>query len=115
MFTYTARKFANIPDMSTEWIEKYGKHFLSQIDKGQCLLCDSSEEIFKNGFCQRGGYDFSFNLPKFLCKVVTDVSNEYFIRYAKDKETCERILEEYYTELEYDFFEIRVIENPFTI
>lgn len=98
-------------DISEDILEKMYEGTQRKIDLG---LMNPYDELFRFGVRKESGYKFFPISEKFLCKLVTEHDTKYITGYAKDKETCERILNDYCSEDD-DFLDLEVIKNPFTI
>lgn len=98
-------------DISEDVLEQMYENIQKKFDSGNMNPYD---DLFRYGNQKLMGYQFFPVSEKFLCKLVTEDEIKYFIGCTKDKETCERILNDYYSEDD-DFLELEVIKNPFTI
>jgi hypothetical protein len=76
-------------------------------------LCEPDAILFQYGWSMLLGYKFFPISEKFLYKLVKEEEIEYRICFAKDKETCEKILNDYYSE-DADFISLEVIKDPFS-
>ena len=98
-------------DISEDILEQMYEKVQKKFDSGNMNPYD---DLFRHGIQRLMGYEFFPVSEKFLCKLITEDEIKYFIGYAKDKETCERILNDYYSEDD-DFLDLEVIKYPFTI
>lgn len=101
----------NAPDILESFLEKMYENVQVRFDLG---MQNPYDDLFRFGIYKSAGYKFFPISEKFLCKLVTEHDTKYITGYAKDKETCERILNDYYSEDD-DFLDLEVIKNPFTI
>lgn len=101
----------NAPDILESFLEKMYEKVQKKFDSGNMNPYD---DLFRHGIQRLMGYEFFPVSEKFLCKLITEDEIKYFIGYAKDKETCERILNDYYSEDD-DFLDLEVIKYPFVI
>lgn len=102
-----AKDAKDIPESS---LEKIYENVQIRFDSG---MQNPYDDLFRFGIYKSVGYKFYPISEKFICKLVTENEIKYIVGYAKDKETCETILNDYYSEDE-DFVSLEVIKNPFT-
>jgi len=101
----------NAEDLSEDCLERLYEKVQKNIDSGNMNPYD---DLFRHGIQRLMGYEFFPVSEKFLYKLISETEIGYIVGYAKDKETCERILKEYYSEYD-DFIGYQVIKYPFTI
>lgn len=97
----------DIPENVLETMYEYAQN---KMDSG---LCEPDDNLFQYGVVRNMGYKFFPISEKFLYKLVKEEEIEYRICFAKDKETCEKILNDYYSE-DADFISLEVIKDPFS-
>lgn len=98
-------------DISEDVLEQMYENIQKKFDSGNMNPYD---DLFRYGNQKLMGYQFFPVSEKFLCKFIVEDDIKYLVGYAKDKESCEKILNDYYSEDD-DFLELEVIKNPFTI
>lgn len=98
-------------DIPENLLEEIFQNIQRKLDSG---LQNPYDDLFRFGICKSMGYKFFPISEKFICKLVTENEIKYIVGFAKDKETCENILNDYYSEDD-DFISLEVIKYPFTI
>lgn len=97
-------------DIPENVLETMYENVQKRFDSG---LCEPDDNLFRYGVVRNMGYKFFPISEKFFYKLVQEEEIEYRICFAKDLETCEKILNDYYSE-DADFVSLEVIKDPFS-